>query len=293
MNRVSAAQQRTTCAGPIPAKAGIGLRAQHYCEVLQRRPAVAWLEVHSENYFGDGGPPLYYLERIRARYPLSLHGVGLSLGSTDPLNTWHLNKLKALIERFEPDLVSDHLSWSSVDGRYLNDLLPLPYTEEALTHMVARLGDVQAHLGRQLLVENPSTYLQYEFSPIPEQEFISELARRSGCGILLDVNNIYVSAVNHGFDACGYLEAIPPQLVQEVHLAGFTVNRFDNGEILIDTHNRTVAPEVWTLYRQALRRLGPVPTLIEWDTDIPALDVLLEEAHRADMLLAERHALVA
>ncbi len=293
MNRVSAAQQRTTCAGPIPAKAGIGLRAQHYCEVLQRRPAVAWLEVHSENYFGDGGPPLYYLERIRARYPLSLHGVGLSLGSTDPLNTWHLNKLKALIERFEPDLVSDHLSWSSVDGRYLNDLLPLPYTEEALTHMVARLGDVQAHLGRQLLVENPSTYLQYEFSPIPEQEFISELARRSGCGILLDVNNIYVSAVNHGFDACGYLEAIPPQLVQEVHLAGFTVNRFDAGEILIDTHNRTVAPEVWTLYRQALRRLGPVPTLIEWDTDIPALDVLLEEAHRADMLLAERHALVA
>lgn len=293
MNRVSAAQQRTTCAGPIPAKAGIGLRAQHYCEVLQRRPAVAWLEVHSENYFGDGGPPLYYLERIRARYPLSLHGVGLSLGSTDPLNTWHLNKLKALIERFEPDLVSDHLSWSSVDGRYLNDLLPLPYTEEALTHMVARLGEVQAHLGRQILVENPSTYLQYEFSPIPEQEFISELARRSGCGILLDVNNIYVSAVNHGFDACGYLEAIPPQLVQEVHLAGFTVNRFDAGEILIDTHNRTVAPEVWTLYRQALRRLGPVPTLIEWDTDIPALDVLLEEAHRADMLLAERHALVA
>jgi uncharacterized protein (UPF0276 family) len=293
MNRVSAARERTTGTGPIPAKAGIGLRAQHYREVLERRPAVAWLEVHSENYFGDGGAPLYYLERIRAHYLLSLHGVGLSLGSTDPLNIGHLNKLKMLIERFEPALVSEHLSWSSIGGRHLNDLLPLPYTEEALAHMVARVAEVQERLGRQILVENPSTYLQYEFSVIPEQEFISELARRSGCGILLDVNNLYVSAVNHGFDAQNYLRAIPPELVQEVHLAGFTVNRFADGEILIDTHSRAVAAEVWTLYRQALRRLGPVPTLIEWDTDIPPLDVLLEEAHRADILLEERHALVA
>ena len=278
---------------PIPAKAGVGLRAQHYREVLERRPAVAWLEVHSENYFGDGGAPLYYLEQIRTHYPLSLHGVGLSLGSTDALNTWHLNKLKRLIERFEPALVSEHLSWSSIGGRYLNDLLPLPYTEESLNHMVARVVEVQEHLGRQILVENPSTYLQYEFSVIPEQEFISELSRRSGCGILLDVNNIYVSAVNHGFDAQAYLRAIAPELVQEIHLAGFTVNHFEDGEVLIDSHNRPVWEAVWALYRKALQHLGPRPTLIEWDVDIPALEVLVAEAHKADVFLEDGRALVA
>jgi len=281
-------------AGPIPARAGIGLRAPHYRELLATRPPVGWLEVHSENYFGTGGPPLYYLERLRAHYPLSLHGVGLSLGSTDPLNRRHLRKLKTLIERFEPDLVSDHLSWSSIDGTYLNDLLPLPYTEESLTHFSARVGEAQDFLGRELLIENPSSYLQYRHSTIPEAEFLAELARASGCGLLLDVNNIYVSATNHGFDAHAYLEKIPVTAVKEMHLAGFSVNRYPDGEILIDTHSTRVAPQVWALYRAAVQRLGRVPTLIEWDTDIPPLDVLLDEARQADIILNEEcHADVA
>ena len=277
--------------GPIPACAGIGLRAGHYDAVLDRRPPVGWLEVHSENYFGAGGKPLDYLERIRAHYPLSLHGVGLSIGSTDPLDHRHLAALKRLIQRFEPALVSEHLSWGSVGGRHFNDLLPLPYTEEALDHLAARVSQVQEVLGRQVLIENPSSYLQYVESTIPEWEFLAELARRSGCGVLLDVNNIYVSACNHGFDASAYLRAIPRPAVQEIHLAGFTVNRFDDGEILIDTHNQPVCLAVWTLYRQAVQRFGEIPTLIEWDTDLPELTVLVAEAERADaILLEERHA---
>jgi hypothetical protein len=277
----------------IPARAGIGLRAQHYDAVLETRPPVGWLEVHSENYFRAGGKPLHYLERIRAHYPLSLHGVGLSIGSTDPLDRRHLAKLKELIRRFEPALVSEHLSWSSVGGRYLNDLLPLPYTEEALDHLVARVAQVQDALGRQILLENPSSYLQYVESAIPEWEFLVALAERAGCGVLLDVNNIYVSARNHGFDAGAYLRAIPRHVVCEIHLAGFTVNRFDDGEMLIDTHNRPVWPAVWALYREAVQRFGRIPTLIEWDTDVPELAVLVAEAQRADAILEERHARAA
>lgn len=277
----------------IPARAGIGLRAEHYDAVLEDRPPVGWLEVHSENYFGAGGKPLDYLERIRAHYPLSLHGVGLSIGSTDPLDRQHLAKLKDLMRRFEPTLVSEHLSWSSVGGRYLNDLLPLPYTEEALYHMIARVAQVQDALSRPILIENPSSYLQYVESAIPEWEFLAVLAERTGCGVLLDVNNIYVSARNHGFDASAYLRAIPRHLVREIHLAGFTVNRFDGGEILVDTHDRPVWPAVWALYRQAVQRFGPVPTLIEWDTDLPELAVLVDEARRADAILEERHARAA
>lgn len=280
--------------GTIPAQAGIGLRAPHYLEILETRPLVGWLEVHSENYFSAGGKPLYYLERIRAHYPLSLHGVGLSLGSTDVLNSRHLEQLKALIQRFEPALVSDHLSWSSVGGRYLNDLLPLPYTEEALAHLVRRVSQVQEYLGRQLLIENISSYLQYTESTIPEWEFIAALSERSGCGLLLDVNNLYVSACNQGFDPGVYLQAIPPAAVREIHLAGFTINRFEDGEMLIDTHNQRVDPQVWALYRQAVQRFGNRPTLIEWDTDLPALDVLLAEARQADRIAAEeRHGTVA
>jgi len=279
--------------GSIPARAGIGLRAEHYDAVLEDRPPVGWLEVHSENYFGAGGKPLDYLERIRARYPLSLHGVGLSIGSTDPLDRQHLAKLKELIRRFEPALVSEHLSWSSVGGRYFNDLLPLPYTEEALNHMVARVAQVQDVLGRQILIENPSSYLQYVESAIPEWEFLVELAERTGCGVLLDVNNIYVSACNHGFDATAYLQAVPRHIVREIHLAGFTVNRVDDGEILIDTHNRPVWPPVWALYRQTVQRFGRIPTLIEWDTDLPELTVLVDEAYRADAILEETHAQAA
>ncbi|MCP5159280.1 MAG: DUF692 domain-containing protein [Gammaproteobacteria bacterium] len=279
--------------GSIPVRTGIGLRAEHYDAILEVLPAVGWLEVHSENYFGAGGKPLDYLERIRAHYPLSLHGVGLSIGSTDPLNDWHLTQLKRLIRRFEPALVSEHLAWSSVGGRYLNDLLPLPYTEEALYHLVARVARVQDALGRQILIENVSSYLQYAHSTIPEWEFLAELAKRAGCGVLLDVNNIYVSARNHGFDPGAYLRAIPQRAVQEIHLAGFTVKQVAGGEMLIDTHNQPVCPDVWALYRQAVQHFGPRPTLIEWDTDLPELAVLVSEAQQADAILEERHARAA
>jgi uncharacterized protein (UPF0276 family) len=276
--------------GPIPAKAGIGLRAKHYKEIVSSLPDIGWFEGHSENYFAEGGQPLYYLEQIRAHYPLSLHGVGLSLGSTDPLNKKHLQKLKSLVHRFEPGLVSEHLSWGSVTGRYLNDLLPLPYTEEALAHVTGRIAQVQDLLGRQLLIENVSSYLQFNHSTIPEWEFLAEVAERSGCGILLDVNNIYVSAVNHHFDPLYYLHAIPLEAVQEYHLAGFD----RDGELLIDTHGKPVFDDVWELYRQAVERFGILPTLIEWDTDIPELPVLLDEARKAEELLQERqNALVA
>jgi uncharacterized protein (UPF0276 family) len=261
----------------ITAQAGIGLRAPHYSELLATLPAIGWFEVHSENYFGAGGQPLHYLERVRAHYPFSLHGVGLSLGSTDRLNETHLRKLKSLVERFEPGLISEHLCWGSVGGRYLNDLLPLPYTKGALSHICTRVGEAQDYLGRQMLVENVSSYLQYKHSSIPEWEFLVEVSRRSGCGILLDVNNIYVSAQNHAFDPVNYLEAIPKGAVQEIHLAGFD----SNGECLIDTHGKPVSEEVWKLYQEALTRFGPTPTLIEWDTDIPSLEVLLREAWKA------------
>ena len=273
----------------IPARAGIGLRAQHYMDVLETRPSIGWLEVHSENYFGAGGQPHYFLEQFRARYPLSLHGVGLSLGSTDALDYAHLDKLKALIARYQPGLVSEHLCWGSVGGRYLNDLLPLPYTEEALRHICERICRTQDFLGRQILIENVSSYLQFAQSTIPEWEFVAAVAQTTGCGILLDVNNIYVNAVNSSFDPLIYLQAIPVEAVQEIHLAGFD----SNGECLIDTHGKPVCDAVWALYREALERFGNVPTLIEWDTDIPELAVLLEEARKADAILEKNRALPA
>lgn len=278
---------------PLPARAGIGLRAPHYLDVLEQRPDVGWLEVHSENYFGAGGRPLYFLELARERYPVSLHGVGLSLGSTDPIDLAHLAKLKSLERRIEPMLVSDHLSWSSVDGRYMNDLLPIPYTEEALRHVCARVTQVQDILGRRILIENPSSYLQYVESAIAEPEFLRAVATTSGCGLLLDVNNVYVSATNHGFDARQYLAALPAAAIEEIHLAGFTVNEADGGRILIDTHSRPVPEQVWDLYAQAVARFGPRPTLIEWDADLPPLATLAGEAARADRMLEPRHARAA
>jgi uncharacterized protein (UPF0276 family) len=275
---------------PIPARAGVGLRAEHYRDVLETRPAIGWFEVHSENYFGEGGRPLAFLDAIRTHYPLSLHGVGLSLGSTDEFNDTHLASLKQLIDRFQPGLVSEHLSWSSVGGRYLNDLLPLPYTEEALAHVVARIARVQDYLGRRILIENISRYLDYKHTTIAEWDFLTAVARQSDCGILLDVNNIYVNAVNHGFDALTYLRTIPCDLVQEIHLAGFTVNRFEGSEIIIDSHNRPVADAVWALYREAIYRFGPRPTLIEWDTELPALTALLSEAQQADAIMEHKRA---
>jgi hypothetical protein len=268
----------------LPAQEGIGLRAPHYRDLLEHRPDVGWLEVHSENYFGAGGQPLHFLERAREHYPVSLHGVGLSLGSADALNRDHLRKLRALADRIEPAMVSEHLCWGAIGGRHLNDLVPLPCTEEALEVVASHIREAQDFLGRQILIENVSSYLQFAHSTIPEWEFLAEAARRGGCGILLDVNNIYVSSVNHGFDASLYLRSVPRELVREIHLAGF-----DRGEhCLIDTHGRRVAEPVWALYREALARFGAVPTLIEWDTDLPALEVLVGEARRARSLMEAR-----
>ena len=267
-------------AGGGPARVGIGLRAPHYGELIERRPDLAFLEAHSENFFGDGGAALAWLERFRALYPLSLHGVGLSLGSCDPLDEHHMARLHALVRRFEPVLVSEHLSWSSAGGRHANDLLPLPLSEEALGPVARRIEQVQERLGRELLVENVSAYARMAPSPIPEWEFVAEVARRSGCRLLLDVNNVWVNSANHGFDPRRYLDAIDPASVAEIHLAGFE----RAGGLLIDTHGARVAGEVWELYEYALARFGPRPTLIEWDTDLPELDVLLGEARRARAL---------
>ncbi len=273
----------------LSATAGIGLRAPHVREVDATRPPVGWLEVHSENYYADGGPALAALDRLRRDYPLSLHGVGMSLGSADPLDRDHLAKLKRLIARTEPALVSEHLCWSGIGGRSLNDLLPLPYTEEALSHVAARVAAVQEAIGRELLVENVSSYLQFDASTIPEWEFVAAVAARTGCRLLLDVNNIHVNAVNHGFDADRYLAAIAPASVAEIHLAGFDAS----GDCLIDTHGAPVAPPVWALYRRAIARFGPRPTLIEWDTDIPPLATLLAEAATAQAILDASHVVAA
>jgi uncharacterized protein len=271
------------------------LRHHHHRAVVETRPSVGWLEAHSENYFG-GGQPLAYLEAARAHYPLSLHGVGLSLGTDGALDREHLARIKALIERVQPALVSEHVSWSVTGGVYLNDLLPLPYTEESLRVICAHVVETQDFLGRQILVENPSTYLQFTHSTIPEWEFVAEIPRRTGCGLLLDVNNVYVSACNHGFDAGRYIEAMPSGAVQEIHLAGHAVRQIGEATLRIDDHGSAVCDAVWDLYRTTLRRLGPVPTLIEWDSNVPELPVLVGEAATADRILAgsvERRDVVA
>jgi len=273
--------------GSIPAKAGIGLRFPHHQVVAETRPDVAWFEVHTENYLG-GGTSLRYLETIRRDYPLSLHGVGLSLGSAEGIDAAHLERVRRVVESIEPGLVSEHLSWSIVDGTYLADLLPLPMTEEALDVVCRHVDQVQARLKRRVLVENPSTYLRFRHSTIPEWEFLARVAQRTGCGILCDVNNIYVSACNHGWDASNYLAALPPAGVGEIHLAGHAVKQLDDGRTLrIDDHGSRVAPAVWALYAEALARFGPVPTLVEWDTDVPPLEVLLGEATHAAAMLEE------
>jgi uncharacterized protein len=276
----------------MPVGAGIGLRAQHHADVLSATSA-CWLEAHTENYFADGGSQVEALLKIRARYPLALHGVGLSLGSSDPLNAQHLRNVRRTIERFEPALLSEHLSWSSVGGRFANDLLPLPYTEEALRHVSARIAQVQDYVGRQILVENVSSYLEFACSRMPEWEFIAAVAAESGCGILLDLNNVYVAAQNHGFDAQQYLNALVPGTVQEFHLAGHACIECNGRRLLIDTHGAVVCDAVWDLYRAALLRFGALPTLIEWDTDIPALGVLLAQADKADSIRAHVHAIAA
>src|SRR6267143_764081 len=282
----------------IPAKAGVGLRFRHHQEVLEARPAAAWFEVHTENYLGGGSAPAY-VDAIRRDYPVSLHGTGLSLGSAEGLDPAHLARVRELVERTEPGLVSEHLSFSVAAGNYLADLLPLPLTEEALEIVCRNVAQVQDHLKRRILVENPSTYLQFRHSTIPEWEFLTLVARRTGCGILCDVNNIYVSASNHGWRASAYLAALPPEAVGEIHLAGHSLRRLGEARaLLIADHGSRVAPEVWALYAEALALFGRVPTLIEWDTDVPPMAVLLEEAAHAAALIDEAesgngHALAA
>jgi uncharacterized protein (UPF0276 family) len=280
-----------------PGACGIGLRAPHYQDFLQSKPTLDFVELHSENFFGAAGEiqgaPRRLLEQVRADYALSLHGVGLSLGSAEPVRRAHLQQLKWLEQRFAPQWISDHLAWVGIGGRYANDLLPLPYTDEALAIVRDNVLATQDFLGRRILVENPSCYLSFAHSSIPEWEFMNALAHSAGCGILLDINNIYVSAMNLGFDPHEYLAAIDPARVEEIHLAGFT----RTPERLIDTHSAPVDAAVWELYEFALQRCGAIPTMVEWDAELPVLDVLLDEARRASTLLARveggKHAGVA
>jgi uncharacterized protein len=270
----------------IPALAGIGLRFAHHKAVIAQRPSVAWFEVHSENYLG--GAAARDLETIRRDYPVSLHGVGLSLGSADGLDAAHLDRIVRLAKRIEPGLVSEHLTWSISEGDYLGDLLPLPLTEEALDVVCNNVDCFQGAMRRRILVENPSSYLQYRHSTIPESEFLSAVTQRTGCGILCDVNNIVVCSANHGWDANAYLDALPSGDIKELHLAGHTVKALDgDAMLLIDDHGSHVDAAVWSLFRRAVQRFGPLPTLIEWDTNIPPLEVLIDEANCAAAILLE------
>lgn len=269
---------------------GIGLRPPHYTEFLEKRPGVAWVEVHTDNYMIDGGRPLHVLEAVRKHYPVSLHGVNLSLGSADELNWAYLKKLRDLIQHIEPCLISEHLSWSSLNGHYFHDLFPLPYTEEALNVMVTHLRQVQDFLGRQVLIENISSYVQFAHSTMPEPVFLTEVARQSGCGILLDINNIFVTATHLGLDARHYIESIPADLVQEIHLAGYSEITINNRITLVDSHNRPVSSDVWALYRFAIQQLGRKPTIIEWDSELPALSTLYQEAAQAEQIMKEKYA---
>jgi uncharacterized protein len=272
-------------AKPTLPKAGIGLRFQHHADILDERPPVGFIEVHSENYMG-GGAALTHLEAARREYPVSLHGVGLSLGTAEGLDEAHLRRVADLADRIDPLLVSEHISWSVTGGVYLNDLLPLPYTEEALEIFCANVQRLQEALKRPVLVENPSTYLQFAHSTLPEWEFVAEIPKRTGCGLLLDVNNIYVTAGNHGFDALRYLRAMPGDAVREIHLAGHTAKQIGDRTLRIDDHGSAVCDEVWELYGAAIRLLGPVPTLIEWDSRIPPLADIVAEAVKADAVAA-------
>jgi len=259
---------------------GIGLKAQHMTALLEERPALGFLEVHAENYMGAGGPPHRWLSALSEHYALSVHGVGLSLGGDHPLDERHLEKLAGVVERYQPALVSEHLAWSLIDGRYLNDLLPIPYDDESLCMLSEHIDQVQERLKRPILVENPAVYVAFDNS-LNEPQFLAELVRRTGCGLLLDVNNLYVSHCNVGLEIEGYLETLPADCVGEIHLAGHHVRQIGNAELRIDDHGSKVCDAVWDLYRRAVARFGEVPALIEWDSDIPELSILLEEAAKA------------
>ena len=270
---------------------GVGLRHPHYSDVLSNKPDIGWFEVHSENFFHQGGPALDVLCNIRAHYPISLHGVGLSLGSASGVETQHLQRLKDLIHRVDPFLVSEHLSWSMVGDVYLPDLLPIPYNDEALQIFVDNISKTQEFLGREILIENPSSYLEYKASVLEEVEFLEALTKKSGAKLLLDVNNIFVSCENHGWDAARYINSIPVGLVKEIHLAGHSIKEIVDGQnVRIDTHDDIVCDEVWVLYAQAIARFGKIATLLEWDAKLPTLDFLIAEANKAKQYLTrEEH----
>lgn len=271
----------------LPARAGLGLKPEHFRVVLEQRPDIGFFEVHAENYMVDGGPFHHFLGRIRERYALSLHGVGLSIGGQGPLDEAHLDRIAALVARYEPAQFSEHLAWSSHGGVFYNDLLPLPYDRQTLDRVCDHVDRVQQRLKRPMLLENPSTYVEFDASTMDEAQFIGEVQRRTGCGLLLDLNNAYVSAVNHGRDAWAFIEALPLHAVRQVHLAGFTPERDAAGApLLIDSHGRAVDDAVWALYVRVVARLGRLPTLLERDQDLPPWPELLAEALRAEALMA-------
>ncbi|PPD42244.1 MAG: hypothetical protein CTY15_12455 [Methylocystis sp.] len=273
-------------AAALPARAGVGFKGLHFAEIIRSRPNIGFFEIHAENLMGAGGPPHAQLSRIRADYALSVHGVGLSIGGGTPLNPRHLERLKTLVDRYEPASFSEHLAWSSHGTSFLNDLLPVAYHMETLERVVSNVQQVQERLNRRILLENPATYLEFETSTFSEIEFLDEIARRTGCGLLLDITNVHVSAVNNYFSAEAYIDAFPMRHVEEIHLAGFSCDSDDLDQpLLIDAHCRPVANEVWALYQRALTRTGPIATLIEWDNDIPSWDVLHAQAQRAEALL--------
>jgi len=274
------------CGASLPARAGLGLKPQHYREILESAVDLGFFEIHAENYMVDGGPFHHYLGLIRQRYPLSLHGVGLSIGAEGPLDEAHLDRLTELIERYSPQAFSEHLAWSSHGGLFLNDLLPVAYDAATLARVCEHIDRVQSRLQRRMLLENPATYLEFARSSMDEASFICEVVRRTGCGLLLDVNNAYVSSINHRRDPYAYIDALPLDAVGEIHLAGFAEDSDGAGaRLLIDSHGAPVDDAVWTLYARVLQRIGPTPTLIERDNQVPALQVLLAEARQAERLL--------
>lgn len=273
-------------AAALPARAGLGLKPEHYETILKHRPDIGFFEVHAENYMGAGGPPHHYLEAITEFYPLSLHGVGLSIGAARALDKSHLKRLRGLIDRYRPQSFSEHLAWSTHDTGFLNDLLPLPYTQETLARVIDHVDETQQALGQRLLLENPSTYMLFTDSTIDEIDFLAAIAQRTGCGLLLDVNNVMVSTVNHRLDATAYINRFPVEFVGEIHLAGYDETTDSAGDrLLIDAHATAVTSDVIALYQHTLGRCGPLPTLIEWDNDVPDFATLHAEAQRADAML--------
>lgn len=274
-----------TSPATLPAAPGLGFKPEHFARIAKQPGAVGFYEVHAENYMGEGGAPHAMLDRLRQDHAVSIHGVGLSIGGAEPLDRDHLARLRVLLDRYQPASFSEHLAWSSHGAAWLNDLLPMPYTDQTLATICGHIDQTQAALGRALLLENPATYVTFDESTWSEVAFLQEIARRTGCGLLLDVNNVFVSATNHRTDPRAYLAAFPLDLVGEIHLAGHESEDLDDGPLLIDSHSRPVADPVWALYSETIARAGPLPSLIEWDNDVPAFDVLLAEAARAGAIL--------